>query len=315
MALPDYQTLMLPLLRFASDGKEHTGLEAVQYVSDLFKLAPNERSQLLPSGRVPVINNRTHWALTYLRHAAVLASTSRGRFAITERGRQLLKSKPARIDTWLLVSRYPEAAEFVGKIGRNGGKARDRKTVEAIEAEATGAEEVLSPEEQLETSYLTLRGQVEAVILERLKSSSPLFFEKAVLEVLVAMGYGGSRAEAAEHLGRPGDGGVDGVINEDKLGLDKVYVQAKRWDGTVGMSVIREFVGSLAKEHARKGVLITTSFFVKGARAYCDAIDQRLVLIDSPELVRHMVDHGVGVEVKQKYASYRVDEDFFEEAD
>jgi restriction system protein len=160
-----------------------------------------------------------------------------------------------------------------------------------------------------------LRAEAEQGLLHRLRNGSPEFFEKAVLEVLVAMGYGGSRAEAAIHLGRPGDGGVDGVINEDKLGLDKVCVQAKRWDGTVGMGVIREFVGSLAKEHARKGVLITTSTYVKDARAYCETIEQRLVLIDGSELVRHMVDHGVGVQIKQKYASYRVDEDFFEEAD
>jgi restriction system protein len=305
VSVPDYQSLMLPLLEFARDGQAHTGLEAVEHLSVLFKLSPQDRAQLLPSGRTHLINNRTHWALTYLRHAALLASAGHGRFAITERGRQLLASKPQRIDKAFLTSRYPEVVDFIG-----GTKHRVEISGDGLEVETP-----LNPEEQLETSYLALRAEVEQGILQRLKAGSPEFFERAVLEVLVAMGYGGSRAEAATHLGRPNDGGVDGVINEDRLGLDKVCVQAKRWDGTVGMGVIREFVGSLAKEHARKGVLISTSSFVKDARNYCETIEQRLVLIDGPELVRHMVDHGVGVQVKQRYASYRIDEDFFEEAD
>jgi len=305
MAVPDYQTLMLPLLRFAADGKVHTGLEAVGHVDWLFKLSPEDRAQMLPSGRQRLLNNRTHWALTYLRHAGLLASVGHGKFAITAEGQGLLSSNPDKIDKGFLAARYPSIVDFIG-----GSKRRAEAGGEPSEAEAP-----LNPEEQLESSYLALRAEVEQGLLQRLKRGSPEFFEKAVLEVLVAMGYGGSRSEAVRHLGRPGDEGIDGVINEDKLGLDKVYVQAKRYEGSVGMPAIREFVGSLAKEHARKGVLITTSTFVKEATAYCETIEQRLVLIDGAGLVRHMVDHGVGVQVKQRYASYRIDEDFFEDAD
>jgi restriction system protein len=306
MAVPDYQTLMFPLLKFAEDGKVHTGLEAVGHVDWLYKLSSEDRALMLPSGRQRVLNNRTHWALTYLRHAGLLESAGHGKFAITDEGRKLLASKPAKIDKAYLVAHYPAVGEFVG-----ASKPKNAGTTPHAEP----AETPLNPEEQLEASYLALRSEVELGLLQRLKSGSPEFFEKAVLEVLVAMGYGGSRAEAAVHLGRPGDGGVDGVINEDKLGLDKVCVQAKRWEGTVGMKTVREFVGSLANEHARKGILITTSTFVKEAFNYCSTIDQRLVLIDGADLVRHMVDHGVGVQVKQHFASYRIDEDFFEEAD
>ena len=235
MPIPDYQTLMLPILTFAADGLVHTGAETVEHVATQFTVTPDERKQLLPSGRTPLVNNRTHWALTYLRHAGLLESQGHGKYQITDRGRALLATKPQKIDKALLVAKYPEIIEFIG--GSKAGLPTQAQTKEA--------ESELSPEEQLESSYGTLRAELEHAILERLKAASWGFFERAVLDLLVAMGYGGSRAEAAQHVGKTGDGGIDGVINEDKLGLDKVYVQAKRWEGVVGRPAVQGFAGSL----------------------------------------------------------------------
>jgi len=308
--LPDYQTLMKPLLVFAADGQVHTGAEAVEHIAQLFNLTPSERAQLLPSGRTRVLNNRTHWALTYLRHAALLGSEGHGKFRITERGRILLKVDPARIDKSLLVSRYPEIIDFIG-----GSKSKAQPAPSPTPSEAPEVESKLSPEEQLEASYRILRSELEHALIAKLKAGSPEFFERAVLDVLISMGYGGSRAEAAQHVGKSGDGGIDGVINEDKLGLDKVYVQAKRWEGVVGRPIVQTFAGSLDSEHARKGILITTSSFSADARTYVRNLEKRIVLIDGDELGRHMVDYEVGVQRKGSFTVYRMDEDFFEDAD
>jgi restriction system protein len=309
MAVPDYQALMKPLLLFAADGNVHTGAESVAHVAELFELTPEERAQLLPSGRTRTLNNRTHWALTYLRHAALLSSEGHGKYRITERGMQLLNVDPPKVDKALLIERYPEIIDFIG-----AGKAK------ASQAGASAAPDEpvtssLTPEEQLEASYRSLRSELEGALLAKLKAGSPEFFERAVLEVLVAMGYGGSRLEAALHVGKSSDGGIDGVINEDKLGLDKVYVQAKRWEGVVGRPTVQGFAGSLDSEHARKGVLITTSSFSGDARAYVQNIEKRIVLISGDELVQHMVDYRVGVQPRGTFTVYRMDEDFFEEAD
>lgn len=304
MAVPDYQTLMLPLLQFAEDGLIHTGAESVEHIATLFGLTPEDRGQLLPSGRTRVLNNRTHWALTYLRHAGLIRSEGRGNFRITDRGRQLLGTKPAKVDKALLVARYPEIVDFIG-----GAK------LQVPPVPAVLLEQILSPEEQLESSHRTLRAELESLILEKLKAATPDFFERAVLELLVSMGYGGSRAEAAQHIGKTGDGGIDGVISEDRLGLEKVYVQAKRWEGTVGRPVVQGFAGSLDSEHARKGVLITTSSFTPDAREYVKGIEKRIVLIDGRELVRFMVDYRVGVQPRGTFILFRVDDDFFEDLD
>jgi restriction system protein len=218
---------------------------------------------LLPSGRSRLLNNRTHWALTYLRHAALLSSEGHGKFRITERGRLLLKSNPPKIDRALLIARYPEIVDFIG-----GARAKLSSGSGSTVPTEADIESTLSPDEQLEVSYRTLRTELEHAILAKLKAGSSQFFERAVLDVLVAMGYGGSRAQAAQHIGKSGDGGIDGVINEDKLGLDKVYVQAKRWEGVVGRPTVQGFAGSLDSEHARKGILITTSSFSSDARTY-----------------------------------------------
>jgi restriction system protein len=305
VAVPDYQSLMLPLLRYASDGEVHTGAESVDHIAWLYKLSPEDRAELLPSGRTRVLSNRTHWALTYLRHAALIANESHGKFRITERGRHVLALKLDKIDKAFLTSRYPEIVDF---IGRSHGQAP------AQAATPLEGEPLLSPDEELESGFRALRAELEATLLKKLKEGSYTFFEKAVLKVVVAMGYGGSLAEAM-HVGRSNDGGIDGVINEDKLGLDKVYIQAKRWEGSVGTATVREFIGSLEKEHARKGIVVTTSSFSSGAIKAIEGIEKRVVLIDGAELVRYMVDYEVGIQPKASYRLYRIDEDFFDEAD
>jgi len=301
--IPNYQTLMLPVLELTADGQVHTSTEAIEHVAHQFDVTPEERAVLLPSGRSPVLYNRTHWALTYLRHAELLKSEGRGKFRITERGLGVLEQKPAVIDRRFL-SQYPGMQEFVHGVGSAGPSPSP-----AIEPAA------LNPEELLEATYAQLRQEVESDLLERLRRGSPLFFEKAVIDVLVGMGYGGSRLDAGQHLGKSGDEGLDGVINEDRLGLDKIYVQAKRYAGTVGRPEVQAFSGSLDGAHARKGVLITTSSFSPEARNFVAKIEKRIVLIDGSELVRHMVDHEIGVQQKGTFRLYRVDDDFFEGAE
>ncbi len=302
MAIPDYQTLMLPLLRLAGDGGIHSTTEAIDHVALAFATTPEERAQLLPSGRTPVLNNRTHWALTYLRHAGMLERAGHGKFRITDRGRQILANPPPVFDRAYLAH-FPEFREFLGVSGESpaGG---------AIEPRAT-----LSPEERLEAVYRDLRSEIEHELLERLRSGTPTFFERAVLDVLTGMGYGGSREQAQRHLGRPGDEGLDGVIDEDPLGLEKVYVQAKRYADPVGQEKVRSFAGSLDGAHARKGVLITTSTFSPDARRWVEKIEKHVVLIDGAQLARYMVDYEIGVQRKAEYRLYRLDDDFFEPAE
>ncbi len=303
MPIPGYQTLMLPILELAGDGTVHTSAEAIEHVAAKFDISPEERSQLLPSGRTPLLNNRTHWALTYLRHARMLDRAGHGRFQITDRGRQVLSHPPPQFDRAFL-SQFAEVREFMG-VGVADA------VISAPEASPTG----VTPEEELESVHRALRAQVEQELLERLRSGSPLFFEKAVLAVLIGMGYGGSRASAAEHLGKPGDEGLDGVINEDALGLDKIYVQAKRYSSQVGQEQVRSFSGSLDGAHARKGVMITTSTFSPDAVRWVKSIEKQLVLIDGAQLTRFMVEHEVGVQRKAEFHLYRVDDDFFDPAE
>ncbi len=294
---------MLPVLRLAGDGDIHTSVEAVEHLARLFAITPEERAQRLPSGLQPLIYNRTHWALTYLRRASILESAGRGKFRITERGRGILGKPPPRLDLAFLAQ-YPEVRAFMGK-GEAGLAAPLARSV----LEAT-----LSPEEELEAVYRTLRAELELELVDRLKTGSPLFFEKAVLAVLTGMGYGRGQTNAAQHLGRPGDEGLDGVINEDALGLDKIYVQAKRYADRIGQEQVRSFSGSLDGAHASKGVMITTSTFSPEAYRWVERIEKRLVLIDGAQLARYMVDYEIGVHLKAQFRMYRVDDDFFDPA-
>lgn len=299
MPIPDYQSWMLPLLKLAADKKEHTLRGAVEDLADEFQLSEAERKELLPSGKQTIIHNRVGWSRTYMTKAGLLEATRRGCFRITERGLQALAEKPARIDIkWL--NRYPEFLEF---------KAIKREAPEQLPD--LGIPEGETPEESLERSYEEIRGRLAGDLLDRVKASPSGFFEQLVVDLLVAMGYGGSTHDAGKALGRSGDGGIDGIIKEDKLGLDAVYIQAKRWDGTVGRPEIQKFAGALQGARARKGVFITTSAFTKDAEDYVTKIESKIVLIDGQRLCELMIDHGVGVTTAATYEIKRVDSDYF----
>jgi restriction system protein len=251
MAIPDYQTSMLHLLRLASDGAEHTLKDAVPALADIFHLTNAERTELLPSGQQAVFHNRVAWANTYLKKAELLRSPRRGVFTITDRGKSVLAKNPQKIDLKLL-EQFPEFLAF---------KAKSKAAVEDDHVQQVAPTTIETPLESLETAYAKIRGDLKAELLDRLKPESPAVFERVVIALLVQMGYGGSRADAAEAIGKSGDEGLDGLIKEDRLGLDIIYVQAKRWAATVGRPEIQKFAGALNGQHATKGIFITTSDF------------------------------------------------------
>lgn len=302
MNIPDYQTIMLPLLKRVADGQEHSFPELVEGLATEFKLTETDRRELLPSGGQFVFDNRVGWARTYMKKAGLISAPKRGVVQITERGRKLLETHPKRVDNKLLRE-FPEFLEF------QGAKPAGAKH----ETESAGSE-ALDPQETIEAGFHRIQKQLSAELLTRIKGSSPEFFEKLVLELLLKMGYGGSRRDAGQRIGKSGDGGVDGVIKEDKLGLDEVYIQAKRGDGgQVGSKEIQAFVGALHGRRARKGVFITTSGFSKPARDYVRDIQDKVILIDGPELADLLIEHGVGVSTIASYDIKRIDTDYFVE--
>lgn len=307
MAIPDYERIMLPLLQLARDGKPHSLSEAVELLGNAFGLSEDERRELLPSGRQARFDNRVGWARTYLKKAGLLESTGRGTFRITERGLALLRENPPEITNELLFQ-FPEFKEF---------KSRQVSRLDsaAVQTRHSGGRVTSTPEEVLEASYQELRRELAQELLDRVKRCSPRFFEQLVVDVLVAMGYGGSRTDAGQAIGQTGDGGIDGIIKEDRLGLDVVYIQAKRWDRTVGRPEVQAFAGSLEGQRARKGVFITTSQFSQDARRYVEIIEKRIVLIDGEQLAQLMIDHGVGVTEVSHYVVRRIDLDYFGEGE
>jgi restriction system protein len=298
MSVPDFQSLMLPILKFAGDGKEHSQGELKEAIAGQLQLTETDRKELLPSGRQLRFDNRVAWSSVYLKKAGLLESTGRGRFRITRQGMDVLKSNPSRVDTKFLM-RYQSFQEFKGSSDHidDEGDKEDK-------ADKT-------PEEILEASYLELKQGLAQELLDRIMACPPSFFEQLVVDLLVAMGYGGSRKDAGEAIGRSVDGGIDGIIKEDKLGLDVVYIQAKRWDRTVGRPDVQAFAGSLEGQRARKGVMITTSQFSQDARDYVTRIEKKIILIDGGRLTQLMIDHGVGVAKVAEYIVKKVDQDYF----
>lgn len=303
MAIPDYQTCMLPFLQHVSDGAEHTLRDVEEGLAQYFSLAPAERAELLPSGQQGIFKNRIGWARTYLKKAALLESPKRGVFKITERGSKMLALNPPRIDGKFL-EQFPEFVEFRDASRPANGEAA---TVEQPQTKTT-------PEETIELSHQSLREQLAAELLGRILGCSPIFFEQLVVELLVKMGYGGSRRDAGERIGQTGDGGIDGIIKEDRLGLDTIFIQAKRWQGTVGRPEIQKFVGALQGQRAKKGVFITTSSYTADATDYATRIDTKVVLIDGKQLAGLMIDFDVGVAPAATYVVKRIDSDYFEES-
>lgn len=305
MPIPDYQTLMLPLLRFAGDSNDHSTREAVEVLGIEFQLTPAERNELLASGQQAIFNNRVAWANSYLKKAGLLESPRRGALRITARGKEILGENLTRIDVKYL-ERFPEFIEFRDASRKNGETASTEFVVAATEQ---------TPEEALELAHQSLRVNLSQEILSRILSCSPTFFERLVVELLVKMGYGGSRRDAGERIGQSGDGGIDGIIKEDRLGLDTIYIQAKRWQGSVGRPEIQKFVGALQGQRAKKGVFITTSAYTSEAVDYTSRIDTKVVLIDGQLLANLMMDFDVGVSVSASYIVKRIDSDYFEEGE
>ena len=303
MPIPDYQSLMLPLLRFVSDGNDHTTREAVEILASEFQLSPAERTELLASGQQAIFNNRVAWANSYLKKAGLLESPRRGALRITSRGKQILDEDPPKIDVRFL-ERFPEFIEFRDVPRNNRGAETTEPAVAATEQ---------TPEEALELAHQSLRLSLAQDILSRILSCSPTFFERLVVELLVKMGYGGSRRDAGERIGQSGDGGIDGIIKEDLLGLDAIFIQAKRWQGSVGRPEIQKFVGALQGQRAKKGVFITSSSYTAEAIEYASRIDTKVVLIDGQLLANLMMDFDVGVSVSASYSVKRIDSDYFEE--
>ena len=302
MGIPDYQSIMLPLLKYAADGEVHTFRQTVEALGDQFKLTAVERSELLPSGKQPTFDNRVGWARTYMAKAGLLDAPRRGQFQITETGKQVVAENPSEINVQFL-ERFEEFRRF-------RQFRRDKKEPDEGATTQTGQ----TPEELLESAYQGLRQNLASELLDYVRKNSAEFFERLVVDLLVRMGYGGSRKEAGQAVEkRSGDEGIDGTIKEDRLGLDIIYIQAKKWENTVGRPEIQKFAGALQGKRAKKGIFLTTSEFSREAREYVSHIDAKIILIDGEQLAELMIDHNVGVTSETVYEIKEIDSDYFTE--
>ncbi|TAJ13746.1 restriction endonuclease [Marinilabiliaceae bacterium JC017] len=300
MPIPDYQSIMLPLLKVVADGKEYRIRELVKLLSVKFKLSPEENRELLPSGNQPLFDNRVNWANTYLKKAGLLQSEKRGHVQITQSGLEVLKSNPETINV-VYLRQFESFRDFVN----NSNNVSIQETSQPEQSAQT-------PEEELEGAWKSLNKTLASDLLQKIKTMDPGKFEKLVVDLLLAMGYGGSRQEAGNIVGKSGDGGIDGIINEDRLGLDKIYIQAKRWENTVPIKEIRDFAGALLAQKARKGIFISTSDYPKSAHEYVQNIDRTIVLINGFRLAELMIEFKMGVSVKETYQVKEIDSDYFD---
>jgi restriction system protein len=303
MPIPDFQSLMRPLLQFAADGNDHSIRDTLDQLATEFNLSNDERKELLPSGRGEIFTNRAAWAKTHLRMAGLIEAPTRGIFRITDRGRHVLSEHPQRVDLRILREQpgYLEARDT--KKEKSGSKISENESQDGAQ----------TPEEQIEFASVALRENLGEEMLAKMKSASPSFFERLVVELLVRMGYGGTLKDAGRAIGRSGDEGIDGIIKEDRLGLDVIYIQAKKWEATVGRPEIQKFAGALQGFRAKKGIFITTSDFSKEAKEYASRIDSRIVLIDGETLWNLMIDFGLGVSTVASYEVKKIDNDYFDE--
>jgi restriction system protein len=307
MAIPDYQTLMLPVLKLAGDDQEHRIGDVVNQLARDFGLTEEEQQQILPSGRQATFANRVGWAKTYLVQAGLLEATKRAHFRITDRGKKCLAEGPRRIDVEYL-SQFAEFVQFKER-GREPGTEASTSASETLPV-LLQAE---TPDELLRSTVKQIETALKKELLDRILAAPPAFFESLIVALLLAMGYGGSREEAGKIVGRSGDGGIDGVIDQDALGLDRVYVQAKRYVAENGVSEpeIRAFSGSLGAAKANKGVFVTTSYFTQPAQNFAERHPFKIVLIDGERLASLMIRHNVGVRVDETLYLKKMDEDFF----
>lgn len=315
--IPDFQTLMLPLLRFLKDGEVHTTKSAVEKLSKEFKLTEEELNVWLPSKVQKTFYNRVHWAKAHLKMAGAIENTGKGLFRITSRGIEILQENPKLINLKYLTGKFEDYRNLGGGSRKKDGYqiSFSASDIPSFDKYSIQSLEVLSqtPEEQIENGYQIIRQSLEQEILTKLKSVHPSFFEKIVVELLVRMGYGGSIAEAGKATKYTADEGIDGIIKEDKLGLDVIYVQAKRWEGVVGRPELHKFVGALAGQGAKKGIFITTSSFTKEAADYTPKNETKIVLIDGARLAQYMIDYNLGVSIQNIYEIKKIDSDYFEE--
>lgn len=308
--IPDYQTLMLPLLKFISDEKIHSINEAIENLAKEFKLNEEDLNEWLPSKSQKKFYNRVYWAKAHLKMAGAIENVSKGQFKITNRGIQILKENPPFINVKNLTEKFEDYKNLI--IGyRKTDSNKNISSNEKIETDDSYLNQ--TPEEQIELGYQKIKTSLLIEILNKLKSVHPSYFEKIVVQLLVKMGYGGSIQDAGKAIGKSGDEGIDGTIKEDRLGLDVIYVQAKRWDGVVGRPELHKFVGALAGQGAKKGVFITTSSFTKEAQSYSPKNETKIVLIDGEKLAQYMIDFNLGVSIQNTYEIKKIDSDYFEE--
>ncbi len=301
--IPDYQTLMLPVLKSVADGKEHKFREIADSIAKNFGLTEEELGCLLPSGNQSIFDNRVGWAKTYLKKACLIEYKGKGVLKITERGKQVLKDSPQKIDNKFL-KQYDEFNEFQNKVNPK----EEKQETETDYKNQT-------PEELIETAFHDFQKSLAEELLDKIRNVSPSFFEKLVVALLVKMGYGGSIKDAGQAIGRTGDEGIDGIIKEDKLGLDVIYIQAKRWkeNNVIGRPEIQKFVGALAGQGAKKGVFITASSFTKEALDYKPMNDTKVILIDGMKLANLMIEYNLGVAQLHCYELKKLDNDYFDE--
>jgi restriction system protein len=299
--IPDFQTIMLPFMNILSNGLEHSTTETNEKLAGIFNLTEDELNQFLPSGVAKTFPNRVAWAKSHLKMAGLLENTKRSFFKITETGKKILENNPTGINLRILKT-LPTYQERTG-----------RTKEEDLSSDIEGTQITATPEENLENSYLNIRKNLAQELLLKIKSCSPSFFETLVIELLVKMGYGGSIKDAGRSIGRSGDEGIDGIIKEDRLGLDVIYIQAKRWENVVGRPEIQKFIGALAGQGAKKGVFITTSRYTNDARNYLPRNETKIVLIDGEQLAELMIDFNLAVSTTSTFEIKRIDNDYFGE--
>lgn len=305
MAIPTYDEFMYPLLQTIADGEEYKFRDLIEILSEKFDLTEEEKTELLPSGQQAIVDNRIGWAKTYLKKAGLLVYPKRAHVEITDRGKQVLKSNIDSIDRDFLM-RFDEFEKFQTVKNQNDSKKTH---------ESGTSDDDLTPEEIIENAYLAIKSSLSDELISKIMDLSPVFFERLVVDLIVKMGYGGSRKDAGKATKQSNDGGIDGIIKEDKLGLDEIYIQAKRWnpDGTVGRPEIQKFIGALAGEGAKKGIFITTANFSKGAKEFAPRNETKVVLIDGERLTDLMIEYNLGVSTQASYSLKRLDSDYFDE--
>lgn len=311
--IPDFQSMMLPLLQHMSDGKERSGKEIYEELSDAWQLSDDQRNLKHEKSGQFVLRNNLSWTKIYLKKAGLLDNPKRGQYLISDAGKKLLSEKPERIDIKFLKERSREFRDWLSdRIKPNLSAANEESAASQNVSDALAAR---PPEELLEETHSLICRDLTVDLLEQIRGASWQFFERLVVDVITKIGYGGSRQDAGKVVGRCGDNGIDGLIKEDKLGLDVLYIQAKKYDGPIPINQVRDFAGALLAKKARKGIFITTSTFPKSAVEFVSQIEPRIILIDGERLAQLMIEHNVGVSVKETYEIKRIDNDYFEEID